>query len=119
VLRGSVFTATHVRTCYLVNQCRDVSRGKEITDWFRVWEELRVDFIDSSEVVHVGKEDIDLDCLGKTGAASLENGTTSWSSVSTGLSIPGRVTLLLTGYARLVPGGSVRHHHRCLPSLNT
>lgn len=35
------------------------------TDRFRVWEELGVDFVHSCEVVHVGKEDVDLDRLGK------------------------------------------------------
>ena len=37
----------------------------EYTDRLRVREELGVDFVHSCEVVHVGKEDIDLDRLGK------------------------------------------------------
>lgn len=37
----------------------------EYTDRFRVREELGVYFVHSREVVHVGKEDVDLDRLGK------------------------------------------------------
>lgn len=37
----------------------------EYTYRLRVREELGVDFVDSREVVHVGKEDIDLDRFGK------------------------------------------------------
>lgn len=40
-------------------------KREEDTHWLRVGEELRVDFIDSREILHVRKENIDLDCLGE------------------------------------------------------
>ena len=42
----------------------------------RVREELCVDLVHCSEVVHVCKEDVDLDCLCEAGTAGLEDGAT-------------------------------------------
>ena len=51
--------------CQNRNLASGLCVSMEYTDRLRVREELSVNFVYSCEVVHVGKEDVDLDGLGK------------------------------------------------------
>jgi len=47
------------------NLAADLGDSMEYTHWLGVREEFSVHFVHGCEIVHVGKEDVDLDCLGK------------------------------------------------------
>lgn len=67
-------------TCADLRIDKSASAGDSLEaeqDAYGLWvrEELCVDFIHRSKVVHVRQKYIDFDCFGKTGTASLEDST--------------------------------------------